>query len=145
MQSIDVVENQALEARFQAKQADFKRRNNPDDYILAFHGTSKQNIGQILRGNFRLDQVRRTVYKFRKYFSEQPEVSTGYIGGCNSLLLCRVLIGRPGLNCKVSTWHINSFRFEKPILYVLSRRFSLSVAVYQSQEETAHLFCTPFI
>ena len=102
IQSIDIVENPQLEARFNSKQEEFKRQGIPADPILAFHGTNATNIDSILQNNFSLSKVARTVYGFGIYFSEQPEVSKGYADGCRSFLLCKLLLGQPGTNCKVS-------------------------------------------
>ena len=50
--------------------------------------------------NFDLKKVKTYVHGFGIYFSEQPEVSIGYARGSNSLLLCQVLLGKPGVDSK---------------------------------------------
>jgi len=101
--SIDIVENPSLEAKFQQKRDEFKRAGIPpegSDPILAFHGTKLENINPILRNNFDLAKFKVGVHGFGIYFSEQPEVSTGYASNCNSMILCKILQGRVGVNCK---------------------------------------------
>ena len=109
IQYIDIVENPQLEARFNSKQAEFKRQGIPSDPILAFHGTNVANIDLILKNNFCLSKVARTAHGFGIYFSEQPEVSVGYADGCRSFLLCKLLLGTPGTNCKVSDTYLFNF------------------------------------
>ena len=99
--SIDIIENPALEAKFNAKQAEFKSKGIPSDPIFAFHGTAAQNIDSILSNNFSLDRVKVYAYGFGIYLSEQPEVSQGYSADCKSFILCKVLTGNPGQNCTV--------------------------------------------
>ena len=102
--SIDIVENPNLEARFRQKRDEFKRQGIPadgSDPVLAFHGTQQQNIHPIIRNNFDLAKFKVGVHGFGIYFSEQPEVSTGYASNCKSMILCKVLKGRVGVNCKV--------------------------------------------
>jgi len=101
--SIDIVENPNLEARFRQKREEFKRQGIPadgSDPVLAFHGTQQQNIDPIIRNNFDLAKFKVGVHGFGIYFSEQPEVSTGYASNCKSMILCKVLKGRVGVNCK---------------------------------------------
>ena len=101
---IDIVENPALEAKFSQKQAEFKGSGTPSDFIFAFHGTKKENIDKIIRNNFDLKKFKHGAYGFGIYFSEQPEVSTGYSSDSKSMLLCKLLRGLPDVNCKVLIW-----------------------------------------
>ncbi len=88
---IDYVENKALEAKFNAKKAEFKSLGINSRELTFFHGTQEQNVESIFRNNFDLSKTRRTLHGYGIYFSEFPDLSLGYGQG---LLLCRVLPGR---------------------------------------------------
>lgn len=98
--SIDYIENEYLEQRFKSKMAEFQRLKIPSNYIWTLHGTYVDNMDSIFANNFNLDKIRRTRYGFGIYFSEQPEVSIDYSRDSNSVILCKVLLGRPGINSK---------------------------------------------
>jgi len=98
--SIDLVKNSLLKERFEEKQNQFRDQGIPVEPILAFHGAPMDNIQNIIKENFKLELVRRTVHGFGIYFSEQPEVSMGYSKSNQSLLLCKVLLGKPGVHSK---------------------------------------------
>ncbi|XP_048576294.1 uncharacterized protein LOC5506123 [Nematostella vectensis] len=91
IESIDVVINNQLLQKFEAKQKEFKSKGIPDGEILAYHGTRSVNIDSILRNNLDIKFAQRQAYGRGNYFSEFPEISMGYGDG---LLLCRVLPGR---------------------------------------------------
>ncbi|EDO36121.1 predicted protein, partial [Nematostella vectensis] len=90
IESIDVVINNQLLQKFEAKQKEFKSKGIPDGEILAYHGTRSANIDSILRNNLDIKFAQRQAYGRGNYFSEFPEISMGYGDG---LLLCRVLPG----------------------------------------------------
>ena len=98
---IDIIENPVLEAKFSAKQAEFKSKGIPSDPVFGFHGTAEANIDPILKNNFNLSKIKRAAYGFGIYFSEQPEVSKDYNQGNNSFILCKLLTGKSEINCKV--------------------------------------------
>merc|ERR1719193_2474935 len=75
VQSVDVVHNPTLEAKFTSKQAEFKAKGIPSNPVMGLHGTNATNIDSILQNNFDLAKVQRTAHGFGIYFSEQPEVS----------------------------------------------------------------------
>ncbi|XP_046849228.1 NFX1-type zinc finger-containing protein 1-like [Xenia sp. Carnegie-2017] len=89
--AIDIVVNKDLEQRFEATKKKFRDVGIPDNEILAYHGTDKNNIPSILQNNLQLSFARRQLYGEGNYFSEFPEVSIGYGDG---LLLCRILPGK---------------------------------------------------
>ena len=105
--SIDIVINKDLERKFEATKKLFKVLGIPDQEILAYHGTDRANIDNILKTNLQLSYAKRQVHGKGNYFSEFPAVSLGY--GDGGLLLCRILPGKeyighgdipPGYNSK---------------------------------------------
>lgn len=116
---IDIVENPVLEAKFSAKQAEFKSKGIPSDPVFGFHGTAAKNIDSILKNNFDLNKVKVFAYGFGIYFSEQPEVSQGYNRDNKSFILCKLLIGKPGINSKV----INSLLSFRQTMYLIFEKF----------------------
>ena len=103
LESIEIVQNTALETRFKKKQEDFRLRGLPSEPVFGFHGTVSANIESILRNNFNLDSVKRCAHGFGIYFSERPEVSVYYASDCRSLILCKILLGQVGVNSKEVT------------------------------------------
>ena len=89
--SIDIVINKDLEDKFEATKKLFKRQGIPDKEVLAYHGTDKANIQNILKSNLQLSYAKRQAYGKGNYFSEFPAISLGYGDG---LLLCRILPGK---------------------------------------------------
>ena len=51
IEHIDFVRNKGLEDAFEAKKAEFKNKKIPCHEVLAFHGTSPQNVDSILKKN----------------------------------------------------------------------------------------------
>jgi len=101
--NIEYILNPSLIRRFRDKEAAIKAKY-PDNsaetkYVLAWHGTSKENAEKIVEENFRLDACVRAAYGKAIYFTEFPNVghqyATGRGGkGKEALLLCRLLPGR---------------------------------------------------
>merc|ERR1711872_359920 len=101
IKSIEIVENSALEAKFNAKKKYFEKHKIPNNVTFGFHGTDASNIDSILKSNFDLNKVKNAAHGFGIYFSEQPEVSINtYAKGSGSVLLCKLLLGKSGSNCK---------------------------------------------
>jgi len=99
IQSIDVIENEKLKAKFEKKRQDLKAKGVDDKPLLIFHGTPQANIDPILKNNFDLKKmVNGRAHGDGVYFSEMPEVSLGYSRDMQSLILCMVLLGE---NAKV--------------------------------------------
>ena len=93
IQSIDIVFNRVLKAKFEAKQADLRAKGCGECYLF-FHGTPEKNIPSILRNNFDLSIVENgRAHGNGVYFSERPNVSLGYCTDQKKLLLCKVLMG----------------------------------------------------
>jgi len=97
IKSIEIVKNDKLEKKFNAKKQEFKELGIDDKPLLIFHGTPVKNIEAILRHNFDLSKVSNG-RKFGDgvYFSEKPEVSVRYTRDWKpnlSLILCLVLKG----------------------------------------------------
>ena len=89
--SVDIVVNKNLEQKFEATRTKFRSQGISDREILAYHGTKKANIPNILNTNLQLSFAQRQAYGRGNYFSEFPAISLGYGDG---LLLCRILPGR---------------------------------------------------
>ena len=95
--SIDYWTNPNLIEKFVKMQQDLKTKykgGKEAKPILAFHGTAAANIDNIVNNNFDISKIKRGSYGAGMYFSEFPDVSMGYAGGTNKLILCRVLPGR---------------------------------------------------
>ena len=103
--SVDVVQNPVLEANFRKKQEKFRNNGIPHQPVFGLHGTNSANIDSILKNNFDLSKRKGQAYGYGIYFSEQPEVSIGqgYVSGCKSVIMCQILDGNSGINCKVYT------------------------------------------
>ena len=93
--SINIVINKNLEAKFEATRRKFQNQGIPDREVLAYHGTSKANISNVLQTNLQVGYVQRQAYGRGNYFSEFPAVSLGYGDG---LLLCRIPPGKEYVN-----------------------------------------------
>ncbi len=103
--SIDYYINPVLVRKFTTMEDGMKKKygiQKEGKVILAFHGTNPTNIDSIMKDNLRLDKLSTNTgnkgnFGAGIYFSEFPNVSTGY----GKLLLCRVLPGKsyecPGL------------------------------------------------
>ena len=94
LKSVDFYENPPLMQRFNKKSAEFKMKYQgikEGKMVLAFHGTQKQHIDEIVEHNFSMEKIKRAAYGRGIYFSEFPDISLGY---GKSLLLCMVLPGR---------------------------------------------------
>ena len=94
--SIDFFTNPKLEDKFNAKQKALKSKNDPSDYIFAFHGTKEENVAKIMKDNFRMDLIAKNTgnpgqYGIGIYFSEVPEVCFHY---GEALILCKILPGK---------------------------------------------------
>ena len=96
---VEYIENSILMQRFEKKQKEFQQKylkEEETDYILAFHGTPKMgNIENIITNNFSMSYAGKhgQVHGAGIYFSEFPDVSEGYTGNTNCLLLCKILQG----------------------------------------------------
>jgi len=104
IKSIEIVKNDELEKKFNAKKREFKELGIDDKPLLIFHGTLVENIEAILRHNFDLRKVSNgRSFGDGVYFSEKPEVSVRYTRDwkpMSSLILCLVL---KGINSKEVT------------------------------------------
>jgi len=93
IQSIELVHNKNLEAKFEAKKEELKKQGI-EECLLLFHGTAQKNIQPILERNFDISIIANgRIYGNGVYFSECPEVSMGYSDDQKSLVLCKVLTG----------------------------------------------------
>ena len=89
--------NPTLEQLFELECTKMKKKYPGDegDPILAFHGTpNDDNIDKIARNNFDLGKLKDCWYGWGVYLSEFPDVSIGYAGDTQKLLLCKVLPGK---------------------------------------------------
>ena len=102
VQQVEYIVNPPLLAAFEAKQREFAEWYGEGGHhtILSFHGTTNDaNIENILANNFDIGRLAagsgdRGYYGAGIYFSERADVSQGYAGGVNKLLLCKLLTGR---------------------------------------------------
>ena len=92
---VDMYVNPTLEKIFLAKKKHFEETRGKEyaKELLLFHGTPMTDPEPIMRNNFSLDSVKRTVFGFGIYFSDFPEMSMVYAKG-GSLIMARVLTGR---------------------------------------------------
>ena len=95
IKSIDIVINKELSVAFEKTKRNFKEKDIPNQEILAYHGTDKNNIDSILKANLQVAYSKRQRYGKGNYFSEFPAVSLKYGDG---LLLCRILPGKEYVN-----------------------------------------------
>ena len=95
---VELVQNADLMKRFDAKQAEFKRKGINSEVVFSFHGTtSRANVENIVTNNF--DMARLGEHTGDKgffgagiYFSDFPQTSMGYGGNAN-MLMCKLLPG----------------------------------------------------
>ena len=96
---VEYIENSILMQRFDKKHKEFQEKylaEEETEYILAFHGTPRmENIENIITNNFSMNFAGKhgQVHGPGIYFSEFPQVSEGYTGNTNCLLLCKILQG----------------------------------------------------
>ena len=84
--------NPKLIKSFINKKNELKNKcNNNLNIILAWHGTSKNNLDDIVENNFNMSIIGRGSYGKGIYFSEYANISQGYGDG---LLLCKVILGK---------------------------------------------------
>eukprot|EP00455_Lapot_gusevi_P019645 TRINITY_DN2097_c0_g11_i1.p1 TRINITY_DN2097_c0_g11~~TRINITY_DN2097_c0_g11_i1.p1 ORF type:complete len:311 (+),score=66.63 TRINITY_DN2097_c0_g11_i1:89-934(+) len=96
---VDYVVNPPLIVAFEAKQQELMSSGRPYKPILAFHGTSKDSVDNIIRNNFDMRRISSNTGDYGYfgkgfYFSEFVCTSMGYNQNQSSLLLSKVLIGR---------------------------------------------------
>ena len=96
IKSITYYSNPMLEKKFNDKADAFKKAGRSDECIFGFHGTAATSVDEIMKNNFRIDLISKNTgnpgqYGSGIYFSEVPGVCFNY---GNSLLLCKVLLGK---------------------------------------------------
>ncbi|XP_052800708.1 uncharacterized protein LOC128231656 [Mya arenaria] len=100
---VEYVVNPDLVEHFKLCRENLKKTRGEDcSYpVLAFHGTTEQNIPLICKDGFKIPgdsgHKHRTDtgwYGKGVYFSEYPSYSMGYIAGSQKMLLCQVLPGK---------------------------------------------------
>lgn len=98
LKEVVYVINPELIRKFQRKKEEMKSRlgSGGVNCILAWHGTPKSNIDNIVENNFSLSHLSKNSgdrgwYGAGIYFSEFANVSQGYGDG---LLLCKILLGK---------------------------------------------------
>jgi len=100
--SVEYHINPVLVSKFTSTEKLFREKygeTEESNYILGFHGTNPKNIPNILAKNFDLQKLgsytgNRGWYGAGIYFSEFPNISVGYSGGSQKLLLCKILPGK---------------------------------------------------
>jgi len=96
IETIDYIENRILMEIFENKKDQFRFEGKDPKECLLFHGTSSDNIDNILEENFRIDLAGKhgQAYGEGIYFSEKTAIPDKYsVGNKKALLLCRVLLG----------------------------------------------------
>ena len=73
IESIDIVYNEDLQKLFNKKKIEFKKSDIKDDEVLAFHGTKKENVENILKENLQMSYAKRQLHGPGNYFSEFPD------------------------------------------------------------------------
>ena len=101
LNSVVYIRNPQLETLFEAMKSKFKSEGKVNAFgdveeTLLFHGTSNENLNQIVENNFSLEHLpaeRGKLMFFGRgmYFSQLPGVSLMYGTG---LLLCKVILGK---------------------------------------------------
>ena len=103
IETIKVIGNDVLSERFLHQKEEFNINNKSTKETFLFHGTSENNLKNIIKQNFDLNAVpnispggahrkKKSVYGEGIYLSQHPAYCTHY-GNC--LILCRVLLGEP--------------------------------------------------
>ena len=103
IETIKVIGNDVLSERFLHQKEEFNINNKSTKETFLFHGTSENNLKNIIKQNFDLNAVpnispgeahrkKKSVYGEGIYLSQHPGYCTHY-GNC--LILCRVLLGEP--------------------------------------------------
>ena len=101
IETIKVIGNDVLSERFLHQKEEFNITNKSTKETFLFHGTSENNLKNIIKQNFDLNAVpnispgeahrkKKSVYGEGIYLSQHPAYCTHY-GNC--LILCRVLLG----------------------------------------------------
>ena len=101
IETIKVIGNDVLSERFLHQKEEFNINNKSTKETFLFHGTSENNLKNIIKQNFDLNAVpnispgqphreKKSVYGEGIYLSQHPGYCTHY-GNC--LILCRVLLG----------------------------------------------------
>ena len=88
--------NPKLEKTFESECLIMKSKYPGDkgDPILAFHGTPNDaNLDSIAMNNFDLSKLKHCAHGWGVYLSELPDVSIGFAGSTQKLLLCKILPG----------------------------------------------------
>ena len=101
LNSLVYIRNTQLETLFEAMKSKFKSEGKVNAFgdveeTLLFHGTSNENLNQIVENNFSLEHLpaergKLLFYGHGMYFSQLPGVSLMYGTG---LLLCKVILGK---------------------------------------------------
>ena len=101
LNSVVYIRNPKLETQFEAMKSKFKTDGKVNAFgdveeTMVFHGTSNENLNQIIENNFSLDHLptdkeKLTFFGRGIYFSPLPGVSLMYGTG---LLLCKVILGK---------------------------------------------------
>merc|ERR1711971_168747 len=101
LNSVVYIRNPKLETQFEARKSKFKTEGKVNAFgdveeTMVFHGTSNENLNQIVENNFSLDHLptdkeKLTFFGRGIYFSPLPGVSLMYGTG---LLLCKVILGK---------------------------------------------------
>ena len=91
---IEYIINMDLQAKFDAKKADFTTKGIPANQIMAFHATRPDNVDNIIESNLdyrKFPMKHGRVHGEGNYFSEYPAFSLKYGSG---LILFEILPGR---------------------------------------------------
>ena len=101
LNSVVYIRNPKMETQFEAMKSKFKTEGKVNAFgdveeTMVFHGTSNENLNQIVENNFSLDHLptdkeKLTFFGRGIYFSPLPGVSLMYGTG---LLLCKVILGK---------------------------------------------------
>jgi len=104
---VEYIVNPPLVNKFEAKRLKLAETLDWDQTrpILCFHGTSEDNIPNIIKHNFDVSYVGKSTdkgfYGAGIYLSEFPGLSMAYVRKGSKFLLCKVLLGKvykcPGL------------------------------------------------
>ncbi|ELR18837.1 Poly(ADP-ribose) polymerase catalytic domain containing protein [Acanthamoeba castellanii str. Neff] len=107
---VDYIVNPPLVKNFERKRLELAGHVDWEDTkpILAFHGTSDDNITAICKHNFDFSKIGASTgnlgfYGKGVYFSEFASYSIPYVRGGTKLLLCKVLVGHSFRMSRVET------------------------------------------